>query len=205
MHHDATLAQPSLIAERLLLRPFAPVDAAQVAALAGARSIADTTISIPHPYPIELANRWIAAHAAAWQTERAIHFGIELCASGPLVGAISLRGIDRAHYQAELGFWIGEPFWGQGLATEAVRCVLPFAFGALGLNRVHAHHMSRNPASGRVLEKAGFRREGLLRQRVVKWGRFEDVVLLALLHQEWMERTKEDRQDNSARDQGPGR
>jgi RimJ/RimL family protein N-acetyltransferase len=177
--------QPTLNTERLRLRPFLPIDAEAVARLAGARSIADTTISVPHPYPTELAADWIRGHAAAWQAERAAHFAIQLRAAGVLAGSLSLRDIDRAHYQTELGFWIGEPFWSQGLATEAVRGVLPFVFGPLGLNRLVAHHLQRNAASARVLEKVGFRPEGLLRQRVLKWGRFEDVVILGLLRQDW--------------------
>jgi RimJ/RimL family protein N-acetyltransferase len=200
MSYKTDSVQPTLIAERLQLRPFVRKDAVRVAELAGARSIADTTISIPHPYPTELAADWISTHVASWQVERAAHFAIELRPQGVLAGSVSVRDLDRAHYQAELGFWIGEPFWGQGLATEALRCVLSFTFGPLGLNRLHAHHMARNPASGRVLEKVGFRREGLLRQRVIKWGRFEDVVILSLLRQDWEKQSGSNFDENSARD-----
>ena len=84
-----------------------------------------------------------------------------------------------------MGFWIGVQSWGKGYATEAAGRVIRYAFEELRLNRVYAHHMLRNPASGRVLEKVGMKREGLLRQRVRKWGVFEDVVLLALLRQDW--------------------
>ena len=75
--------------------------------------------------------------------------------------------------------------WGQGYATEAARAVVAFGFEELGLNRIYAHHMVRNPASGRVLAKIGMEPEGLLRQRVKKWGLFEDVVPMALLREEW--------------------
>ena len=75
--------------------------------------------------------------------------------------------------------------------------MVALGFEGLGLNRIHAHHMVRNPGSGRVLEKVGFQHEGLLRQRVVKWGVFEDVILLGLLKREalwttdhWREITK---------------
>lgn len=73
------------------------------------------------------------------------------------------------------------PHWGQGFATEAARAVVRHGFETLGLNRIYAHHMTRNLSSGRVLERIGMRREGLLRQRVLKWGRFEDVVIYAVL------------------------
>ena len=97
------------------------------------------------------------------------------------MGCIGLRDIDRTHLQAELGYWIGVPYWGQGFATEAARAVVGYGFEMLGLNRIYAHHMTRNPSSGRVLERIGMRREGVLRERVLKWGRFEDVVIYAVL------------------------
>ena len=182
------VTQPTLTTTRMRLRPFVAADAGRVAELAGAREIADTTISIPHPYPVSTAERWIASHPQAWAADRAAHFAICLLPHGLLIGGIALRNIDRAHYQAELGVWIGKPWWGNGYATEAAGTLLDLAFGPLGLNRVHAHHLARNPASGRVLERAGFQREGLLRQRVMKWGRFEDVVLLSILRSDWVTR-----------------
>lgn len=69
--------------------------------------------------------------------------------------------------------------------SEAIGAVLRLAFEDLGLNRVHAYHMVRNPPSGRVLASHGFRAEGVLRERVRKWGVFEDVVLQALLRADW--------------------
>jgi [ribosomal protein S5]-alanine N-acetyltransferase len=111
---------------------------------------------------------------------------VTLRPGGSLIGAMGLRDIDTEHSLAEMGFWIGLDWWGQGYATEAGRAVLQFGFEQLNLNRVHAHHMVRNPASGRVLEKIGMRQEGLLRQRVKKWGVFEDVVLMATLRSEWV-------------------
>jgi RimJ/RimL family protein N-acetyltransferase len=69
--------------------------------------------------------------------------------------------------------------------SEALKPVLCFGFEELSLNRLYAYHMARNPASGKVLKKNGFVQEGLLRQRVRKWGVFEDVVLLAILREDW--------------------
>jgi len=71
--------------------------------------------------------------------------------------------------------------------SEALQAAVRYGFEGLGLNRLYAYHMVRNPASGRVLEKNGFVQEGLLRQRVRKWGRFEDVALWAILRREWRE------------------
>jgi RimJ/RimL family protein N-acetyltransferase len=100
--------------------------------------------------------------------------------SGTLVGAISLR-LELGHERAELGYWIGVPYWGRGYATEAAGAMVGYGFDELGLNRIHAHHLARNPASGRVLEKTGFTHEGLHRAHILKNGRFEDIHSFAVL------------------------
>ena len=153
--------------------------------LAGRREIADTTISIPHPYSEEQARQWIAASADLCAKSKGVVFGMQSKHEGHLAGAAGLRDIDAEHSQAELGFWVAVEYWDQGYATEAARAVVGFGFAQLGLNRIYAHHMVRNPASGRVLAKIGMKPEGLLRQRVCKWGVFEDVVPVAVLREEW--------------------
>jgi [ribosomal protein S5]-alanine N-acetyltransferase len=178
-------AQPTLETERLFLRPLTPDDAPDIARRAGRREIADTTISIPHPYSEEQARQWIAGNVDLFARGKSAVFGMELKRERTLVGSIGLREIDAEHSQAELGYWIAVEWWGRGYATEAVRAVVDFGFRQLGLNRIYAHHMVRNPASGRVLAKIGMKQEGLLRQQSKKWGVFEDVVLLAVLRDEW--------------------
>jgi [ribosomal protein S5]-alanine N-acetyltransferase len=177
--------QPILETERLVLRPLTPDDAPAIARLAGRREIADTTISIPHPYSEEQARQWIAGHVDLFAKDKFFVFGMELKQQRTLAGTVGLREIDAEHSQAELGFWVAVDLWGQGYATEASREVVSFGFEQLGLNRIYAHHMVRNPASGRVLGKIGMKHEGVLRQRVRKWGVFEDVVLLAALRSDW--------------------
>jgi [ribosomal protein S5]-alanine N-acetyltransferase len=170
--------------DRLHLRPLRRNDAAQLRRLAGERRIADTMISIPHPYPARFAQQQIARARHEYRLGQAAHFAVTLKTKGTLIGAIELRQVEPEHAQAELSLWIGGPWQGRGYAQEAVGGLVAFGFG-LGLNRLYAYYMSRNPASGRVLRKAGFMQEGLLRQRVRKWGVFEDVVLMALLRQDW--------------------
>ena len=101
-------------------------------------------------------------------------FAIVLKDDATLVGAMGLI-VNRDHENAELGYWIGKPYWNQGYATEAAQAVVDYAFTALRLRRVFAHHFSRNVASGRVLKKIGMHHEGRLRQHVKKWDRFEDL------------------------------
>lgn len=172
--------QPSLYTERLVLRPFTTDDAPDVQRLAGARAIADTTLLIPHPYPDGAAEAWIATHQAGYAGGKSAVFAITSRAGGALLGAMGLH-VAPAHASAELGYWIGEPYWGRGYATEAGRAVLEFGFTTLGLHRIHAHHMLRNPQSGRVMEKLGMRFEGILRHAIRKWDTFEDVAQYAIL------------------------
>jgi len=171
--------------ERLLLRPLALDDAPALSRLAGRREIADTTISIPHPYSEQQAREWIEKHTGQDQLPKQIVFAITLKMDRQLIGTMGLRDIDYEHSQAEMGFWVSVDRWGNGYATEAAHAVIRHGFVGLKLNRIYAHHMTRNPASGRVLAKLGMKQEGLLRQRVQKWGVFEDVVILAILHEDW--------------------
>ncbi len=179
------ISAPRIVTDRLVLRALAVTDAPEVARLAGRREIADTTISIPHPLSEAQARDWIAARTTQDNADKEIALAVTLKDGGRLIGSVALRQINREHAHAELGLWIGVEWWGQGYATEATRAVLRFAFGQLDLNRVYAHHMVRNPASGRVLAKIGMKPEGLLRQCVRKWGVFEDVVILGILRSEW--------------------
>jgi [ribosomal protein S5]-alanine N-acetyltransferase len=178
-------AGPTLRTARLLLGGFALDDAAELQRLAGARDVADTTLAIPHPYHMEDALSWIERQNSDDGEPGAVNFAIRLLPQCRLIGSIGLRDIDTQHRQAELGFWIGKDWWGQGYAREAARAVIQFGFQSLDLNRICAHHMTRNPASGRVLLAAGMQQEGVLRQRVQKWGVYEDVVLYAVVRDDW--------------------
>lgn len=176
--------RPTLETDRLILRPFTVDDAQRVQELAGARAIADTTANIPHPYPDGAAEAWIGTHAAEFEAGRSVVFAVVLRATGVLIGAIGLV-IDSHDARAEMGYWIGKPFWNHGYATDAGHAVLVYAFNQLGLHRVHASYMSRNPASGRVMEKLGMRHEGRLRQHVRKWDAFEDLEVRGILRSEF--------------------
>jgi RimJ/RimL family protein N-acetyltransferase len=158
-----------------------PADGPEVERLAGDRLVAATTAHIPHPYPPGEGAAWISGHEAAWVRGESVTFAVERREDGALLGAIGLR-IERDHERAELGYWIGVPYWGQGYATEAARAVMDFGFDELGLNRVYARHMGSNPASGRVMEKIGMRFEGELRSHERKWGAFSDTRFYGLLH-----------------------
>jgi [ribosomal protein S5]-alanine N-acetyltransferase len=178
---EVVTATPTLRTARLVLGAFEPDDAAELQRLAGDREIADTTLTIPHPYELDHALAWIGNQRKESARGRAANFAIRLSTGSPIIGSCGLRDIDAEHLQAELGFWIGREWWGHGYASEAAAAVIRFGFETLGLNRICAHHMVRNPAAGKVLQHVGMLREGVLRQRVRKWGIHEDVVLYAIL------------------------
>ncbi|MGG6262964.1 GNAT family N-acetyltransferase [Leptolyngbya sp. AN03gr2] len=171
--------------ERLILRPLSRGDAASIQAVANMREIADTMISIPHPYPDGEAERYITRQIAKFEAGHAITFAIEQKLDSMLIGIIEIRDIEREHSQAELSFWLAVEAWGQGYMSEALKPIIRFGFEVLGLNRLYAYHMVRNPGSGKVLQKNGLVQEGVLRQRVRKWGEFEDVALWAILKKDW--------------------
>ncbi len=168
-----------------MLRPFTVADAPIVQQLAGDRDIASTTLNIPHPYEVGMAEGWIGTHWQQFERGELVSFAIVLQTDGALIGAISLMNINQQHENAELGYWIGKPYWNNGYCTEAARAIMQYGFGALGLNRIYACYLSRNPASGRVMEKISMVHEGCHRQHTKKWGVFEDLEMYAILKAEY--------------------
>jgi ribosomal-protein-alanine N-acetyltransferase len=183
----STPVLPVLLTPRLRLRPFAVRDAGDVQRLAGDFAVADTTLAIPYPYEDGMAERWIETLADEFAAGRQAVLAVADRATATLVGAIGLI-LRTEHSRAELGYWIGRPFWGRGYATEAAAAVLGYGFETLGLHRMYACHFARNPASGRVLEKVGMRREGVARAHVKRWNRFEDLVQYGILREEFNRR-----------------
>jgi RimJ/RimL family protein N-acetyltransferase len=172
--------RPTLETDRLILRPFSLDDAPIVQELAGERDIADTTLNIPHPYEDGVAEAWIATHQESYERKGHLHFAIVLRSTDALIGAIGLT-TNPEHESAEIGYWVGKPYWNCGYCTEAAKAVVAYGFDVLKLNRIYAHHFSRNPASGRVMQKIGMTHEGVMKQHIKKWGVFEDVEIYGLL------------------------
>ena len=130
------------------------------------------------------AEKWIETHEPMFQQGKVVTFAITLAENDELIGAIGLD-ISKENNRAELGYWVGKPFWGKGYCTEAARRVIQYGLEELGLNRIFAHFMTKNPASGRVMEKAGMKYEGYLRQHVKKWDVYEDIKIYSILKSEF--------------------
>ena len=177
-------SQPTLETDRLFLRPFALSDAPRVRELACDFAIADTTLNVPHPYKDGMAEEWISTHLPKYETGELVNFAITVIESDLLIGAISMS-INARFRRAELGYWVGEEYWNCGYCTEAARAVIKYGFSQLSLNKIVAHHISRNPASGRVMIKSGMRKEGSFREHVFKAGKFEDLEGYGILRSDW--------------------
>jgi ribosomal-protein-alanine N-acetyltransferase len=165
---------------RLMLRPYTPSDIPALVPLIGARGVAATTLRIPHPYSESYAQDFIAQAQEDLSSGSCLRLGIILRESNSQCGGIGLM-IDSNHRHAELGYWIGTPYWGNGYATEAAAAVVKYGFETLGLERIFASHFSKNPASARVLQKIGMRHEGTQRAHILKWGEFLDLEMYGIL------------------------
>ena len=116
---------PILSSKRLTLRPFKLSDAATVQKLAGNKILADMTANIPHPYLDGMAEQWITKHPTWFESKQAVALAIELAESGELIGTISITEIHAN--KGNLGYWIGQPYWGNGYCTEAATTILDYA------------------------------------------------------------------------------
>ena len=117
-------------------------------------------------------------------------FVISITETGKVVGTIGFMWIQQENRSAEVGYSLSRAYWNQGIMTEALTALLDFGFLKLNLNRIEAQHESDNPASGRVMAKAGMSFEGRLRQRIYNKGRFADVDLYSILRQEYLSRKR---------------
>jgi RimJ/RimL family protein N-acetyltransferase len=152
----AAPAYPALVAirtERLLLRAPVLADAAGISLLAGDYEVASMTGTIPHPYSEEMAVDWIQSLQAG---EEGVAFAIDR--AGALIGCVGYRATEKTH--AEMGYWIGKPYWGMGYATEAARALILHAFNKERFDYLTVGHFKENPASARVIAKLGFEPSG---------------------------------------------
>jgi RimJ/RimL family protein N-acetyltransferase len=131
-----------------------------------------------------MSEAWIATHARAFEDGRGACFAVVERGSDGLVGCIGLS-IHAQHARAELGYWLGVPFWNCGYMTEAAVALLQYGFETLELQRIQSSHLSCNPASGRVMQKIGMQCEGTSRRAALKWGEFHDLVRYGILRDEW--------------------
>ena len=184
------IPQPTLNTQRLELRPLTASDATRVAELANDEELSRNLRSFGFPYGIDDANEWLAEVLDEWEQGKSAAFAVCVVTaesvSNELVGSIGIV-LDPQSNRGELGYWIGRNYWGQGIATDASQMMLDFAFGQLGLNKIVAECLDRNPASARVLEKIGMLQEGFLKKHFRKnvTEEYCDVRVFGLLKATW--------------------
>ena len=164
------------------LREWRPTDAPDVARYANNREIwLNLRDAFPHPYLLHHAEWYISNSAGAQPPTQ-----LAIAVSDQAVGSIGVMlHADVERVSAELGYWLAEPFWGRGITTAAVRAMTGYAFETFRLTRIYAVPFASNTASGRVLEKAGFRLEGRMLRAAIKDGRILDQLLYAITDEEW--------------------
>ncbi len=158
------------------IRDWVDGDAQSVARYANNRNIARwLRDAFPCPYTSSDAQAFLSVVAV-----QEVRTTFALATAEEAIGGIGLQfGADIHRFTAELGYWLGEPFWGRGIMTDAVRLFTGWAFESFAIHRIHAQPFTSNRASVRVLEKAGFQREGCLRASAFKEGRIMDQFLYA--------------------------
>lgn len=139
------------------------------------------TTNIPFPYTEGSARFWIELAEQGLEQKTAYIFAIRLKDQPHIIGGIGL-GLNKVNNNAELGYWLNESHWNKGYVTEAAQALLSFGFNELNLKRIFASYFSFNEASGRIMEKIGMKKEGLLKAYTYKNGEYIDHVLYASIN-----------------------
>ena len=174
---------------RLILRPFRAEDAAAMFL----NWASDATVTEYLTWPPHASERDTAELLTRWTKQTAedpfyFQWAIELKSIGEPIGSLSVVNVDERTDSAELGWCIGTPWWGQGIMPEAGAAVMAFLFDRVGVNRIVAKHDMRNPKSGRVMQKLGMTREGVLRQAGRCNAGIGDLALYSILRSEYLDR-----------------
>ena len=171
---------PELETSRLVLRPLKMKDAKDIFAYTSDPDVARYVLWEPHKTVADTRN-YIRYIRALYHRGLPASWAVTLRESGQVIGTIGFMWYSDANSAAEIGYSFSKAHWNMGYATEALRAVIDSVFRTLPVNRLEAQHDVRNPASGRVMEKCGMRKEGVLRQRIKNKGEFVDVALWSFL------------------------
>ena len=181
---DLPKAFPRLHTERLTLCEQDEKYIPQMVALANEKEVSKMLSSMPYPYYAKDARGWIETAAKKYAEKTLISFAITNKQSGDYMGNIDLM-LSPEHNHATLGYWLGKPYWGKGVMSEAARAVMVYGFDTLKLRRLAAHHFHINPASGRVMEKAGMKLEGIRKAHFKKGENYLDIHDWGILREEF--------------------
>lgn len=178
---------PTLETERLTLRVIAPGDEDAICAVTSDQEVSDNTSTLPFPYERSDAEAFIERVRQGIESGTEVCFGVRLRETGTLIGTMGVV-LTTEHERGDIGYLFGREYWGQGYASEACAAVVAYAFSAFDIHKLTAAWYGDNPASGRVLEKCGFMREGMQREHYIRGGRRRDSVSMGLLRSEYEQR-----------------
>ncbi len=181
---DLLKSLKKLEGNNLFLRKLRLSDAPIIKELANDKVVTRFT-TLPSPYSLDDAINFIKKSHNSLRKKSDYSFAIVLKEKKELIGIISLMKINYNNKNAELGYWIGRKYWCNGFAKEAVKLMLDFAFKELKLKRVYAFVLTPNIASFKVLEKTGFKKEGLLRKALFRRNKWYDEFLYSILQEEF--------------------
>ncbi len=168
--------------ERLIIRQFVYEDYKRVAEVCSDYEIAKMTLGIPVPYTEDDAKNFIQSRIELEKEGKSYEYAVCFKENpNVVVGCVGVVGISEKSKKAELGYWVDRNHWGKGIATEATKAMIKFAFNDLKLNSLFARHYEINPASGRVMQKCSMRLVGTLRQFEYRLGDLHNVVYYDLL------------------------
>lgn len=170
---------PILETPRLTLRPFRTQDASLVQQYVGIREVADVTLNIPHPYLDGMAEGWIALHEPDFASGKSVCLALTLKNDDAIIGAVGIS-LNSEVASGELGYWLGLPYWNNGYMTEAAQALVNYAFKELNLTCINSHHLARNPASGRIMQKIGMKLQEVRKAAPWKGDLREDIVYYTL-------------------------
>ena len=163
--------------KQFILRPFNKKDERSLAKNINNKKIYRATLNIPYPYSLKDAKEWIAKNLKEVKKKNLTEVNFVIDINGEIVGSVGLDKIED--HKAEIGYWLAEKHWSKGIITEAVRLITKFGFEELKLRRIYAYVFPFNKASMRVLEKADYKFEGIIRKDVKKDNKFMDDYLFA--------------------------
>lgn len=171
--------------KRLVLRPLKQSDAKSVADNINNLNVSRWLYRVPHPYSIKDAIQWIRSNQKKWLAKpiEDYVFGIDLKSEHKIIGGIGIHDVNRNNGSGEIGYWLGENYWGNGYGCEALKAVVDFALKRLKLRRLEAGVFDGNHSSGRLLEKVGFKHEGrrIKSKRCKADGKIHDEHVYGLL------------------------
>ena len=178
---------PTLQTDRLLLRKLQVDDLQDIFEYACDPKVARYTTWQPHE-TVEQSRDFLHHVLGLYEKGKVAPWGVEHKNDRKLIGTCGFLDWNLQHARAEIGYALSRRYWGRGLATEAVQAVIAFGFSRMALNRIQGRCEVENVASGRVMEKAGLKFEGLLREHEFSKGAYADISMYAILRKEWTER-----------------